>query len=70
MTDVDEMFYAICNDTSYILEEIQEDALIPTRYCAVCDKKEFEKSIVGKNEFWLCDGCLAKLKKLLKEVSE
>ncbi len=36
----------------------------PTRICAVCGKREFESNL-GKNEFWLCDRCLSKLKRLL-----
>ena len=37
-----------------------------TRSCAVCGKREFESNL-GKNEFWLCDRCLSKLKRLLSD---
>ena len=67
MSDINRMFSVVCDNT---FKAMTEDALMPTRYCAVCEKREFENSIVCKDEFWLCDGCLAKLKKLLKDVKE
>ena len=67
MSEINDMFSALCNCT---FKELKEDALMPTRRCAVCEKREFENSVIGKDEFWLCDGCLAKLKGLLNEVKD
>ena len=39
----------------------------PTRVCSVCGVNElgYTGSYYAKDEFWLCDDCLKKLKKLM-----
>ena len=40
----------------------------PSRYCAICGRMEFDDAVLCTSAFWLCDKCLAKLKKMLEEV--
>ena len=42
----------------------------PSHYCAVCGKMEYPDAVFATSALWLCDGCIEKLKKLLKEVKE
>lgn len=43
-----------------------------TRVCSVCGANElgYTGSYYRKDEFWLCDDCLKKLKKLLDKSTE
>ena len=42
----------------------------PSHYCAVCGKMEYPNAVFATSAFWLCDDCIEKLKKLLKEVEK
>lgn len=39
----------------------------PSRICTVCEEFEYKNAAIGKGDFWLCNKCLGKLKKLLSE---
>lgn len=35
-----------------------------SRKCAICEEYEFD-SDVGKDEFWICEKCIRKLKRIM-----
>ena len=39
----------------------------PTNECGICGFKENPKSRLVRTEFWLCNDCRDKIKKLLRE---
>jgi len=42
----------------------------PSHYCAVCGKMEYPNAVFATSSFWLCNECIAKLKKILNEVKK
>ena len=40
----------------------------PSHFCAICGKIEHDNAVICTSAFWLCNKCLGKLKKIIKET--
>lgn len=49
--------------------KLQEETVIdlrPYHECAICETVENPKAIIVTKEFWICDDCVRKLRKIME----